>query len=60
LPNVELSYAYTNYNRGAKGSTYVLLFSKNIFSSAQYFQKNWDWPIKMAFTNKQTKSPKKN
>jgi hypothetical protein len=45
---------------GAKGSTYVLLFSKNIFSSAQYFPKKWDWAIKVAFTNKQTNKQTKN
>jgi len=45
---------------GGKGSTYVLLFSKNTFSSAQYVQKKRDWPIKVAFTNKQTnKTPPK-
>jgi hypothetical protein len=45
---------------GPKVSTYVLLFSKNIFSSAQYFPKKWDWPIKVAFTNKTNKTPQKN
>jgi hypothetical protein len=62
LPNVELSYTYTNYNRGGKGKHLCASIFQKYFFKCPICPKKKGLANKSGFykqTNKQTKPPQK-